>query len=446
MQIALIDAGMADSAELLQPVCGQPLVAWSIVHAQQTAGIDAAIVSGDDALAGCAAQYGAELIEPGEPEAQLARLAERGATRVAVLDARAPLRRSELLAEMLAAIDETDADDDEEEVVAVQTVQREWMRDGIVAHPSLRVHAIGRSGDGLAAVALEQWELPLLDDLAELPVLQGLVAALFDRIASPPPPELAMLVFDFDGVMTEDGVWVDQDGRESVRCRRGDGLGLQRLQAAGYRCLVLSKEQNPVVAARCRKLGLEHVQGLDDKLPVLQRMAEEAGVPRERQRRQRSALPRLGRLSGRGRRRRAGLQGARALGHPARRRLRRRARRLRAGLGAASGRRIALWLRRATSMTSAVRTSSLPVGYLARVRRCRPMAWRYTDSVWSIQSSMPKRCRNRRRPSATSSPRSAGCSQTASIAAAIAAGRAATTSPASPTTSGNAPARLTIGA
>jgi N-acylneuraminate cytidylyltransferase len=38
---------------------------------------------------------------------------------------------------------------------------------------------------------------------------------------------------------------------------------------------VLSKERNPVVAARCTKLGLEYLQGQDEKLEQLQRIASE---------------------------------------------------------------------------------------------------------------------------------------------------------------------------
>jgi N-acylneuraminate cytidylyltransferase len=76
-------------------------------------------------------------------------------------------------------------------------------------------------------------------------------------------------VFDFDGVFTDNRVWVLQDGREAVACNRGDGLGLERLRDAGFPILVLSKERNPVVAARCAKLRLDCLQGIDDKQQAL---------------------------------------------------------------------------------------------------------------------------------------------------------------------------------
>jgi YrbI family 3-deoxy-D-manno-octulosonate 8-phosphate phosphatase len=87
-----------------------------------------------------------------------------------------------------------------------------------------------------------------------------------------------LLVLDFDGVMTDDRVWVDQDGRESVACSRSDGMGIERLTRAGVEVVVLSKETNPVVTARCRKLGIACRQGIDDKLASLVKMASERSL------------------------------------------------------------------------------------------------------------------------------------------------------------------------
>lgn len=104
------------------------------------------------------------------------------------------------------------------------------------------------------------------------------------RLAQQSPNPLAtlaqirMLVCDFDGVFTDNRVVTDQEGLESVVCSRGDGMGLEMLRKTGLPIFVLSKEVNPVVAARCRKLKLEHLQGVNDKLPVLQKLATDRGV------------------------------------------------------------------------------------------------------------------------------------------------------------------------
>src|SRR4051794_36645863 len=63
------------------------------------------------------------------------------------------------------------------------------------------------------------------------------------------PDELARLVrtvrliaFDFDGVFTDNAVYVFEDGREAVRCSRADGLGLRKLNQHGLASLILSTE------------------------------------------------------------------------------------------------------------------------------------------------------------------------------------------------------------
>ncbi|MBL8963001.1 MAG: HAD hydrolase family protein [Phycisphaerae bacterium] len=72
-----------------------------------------------------------------------------------------------------------------------------------------------------------------------------------------------------------------QDGTEGVVCDRSDGLGLEMLRNAGMGMLVLSKERNPVVGARCAKLRIECVQGIDDKITALVAIGRERGVPLE---------------------------------------------------------------------------------------------------------------------------------------------------------------------
>lgn len=73
------------------------------------------------------------------------------------------------------------------------------------------------------------------------------------------------LVCDFDGVFTDNRALTLQDGTEGVLVHRGDGWGIARLREAGVKVVVLSTEENPVVAARCAKLGIEvrHALGTD---------------------------------------------------------------------------------------------------------------------------------------------------------------------------------------
>ena len=91
-----------------------------------------------------------------------------------------------------------------------------------------------------------------------------------------------LIVYDFDGVMTDNRVLVLQDGTEAVIVNRGDGLGVDRLRKAGFPQLIISTEENPVVQARGEKLQLEVIQGCGNKKSTLIKLCETRGYKLER--------------------------------------------------------------------------------------------------------------------------------------------------------------------
>ncbi len=80
------------------------------------------------------------------------------------------------------------------------------------------------------------------------------------------PESVALIVLDFDGVLTDNRVLVHQDGTEAVFASRADGLGISQLRRNGMRVVVLSAETNPVVTARCAKLQIECCQSIGNKV------------------------------------------------------------------------------------------------------------------------------------------------------------------------------------
>lgn len=90
--------------------------------------------------------------------------------------------------------------------------------------------------------------------------------------------EVRLVAFDFDGVFTDNTVYVTQDGVESVRCWRSDGLGLQKLRELGIGTVIISTETNPVVTARARKLGIRCLQDCADKVAALRGVADADGI------------------------------------------------------------------------------------------------------------------------------------------------------------------------
>lgn len=94
----------------------------------------------------------------------------------------------------------------------------------------------------------------------------------------PLPADIRLLVLDFDGVITDNRVWVDGDGREAVMAYRSDPVGLKALQKAGIQVIVISTETDPVVTARCRKIGIKAIQGVEYKPVVLQQYLQQQSI------------------------------------------------------------------------------------------------------------------------------------------------------------------------
>ena len=89
---------------------------------------------------------------------------------------------------------------------------------------------------------------------------------------------IRLVAFDFDGVFTDNMVYVFENGSEAVRCFRSDGIGLQKLEKMGIKTVIISTEANPVVSARARKLKIECFQDCQDKRGVLEDMAAKIGI------------------------------------------------------------------------------------------------------------------------------------------------------------------------
>ena len=90
--------------------------------------------------------------------------------------------------------------------------------------------------------------------------------------------KIRLVAFDFDGVFTDNMVYVFEDGSEAVRCCRGDGIGLQKLKQFGIEMVIISTESNPVVSARARKLKIPCLQDCKDKRTTLERIVRDRGI------------------------------------------------------------------------------------------------------------------------------------------------------------------------
>lgn len=89
--------------------------------------------------------------------------------------------------------------------------------------------------------------------------------------------KIRIIVFDFDGVFTDNRVIVTDSGSEAVICDRSDGLGISRAKKAGIETIVISTEVNPVVGLRCKKLKIDCIQACNDKVKALEKKIKEQG-------------------------------------------------------------------------------------------------------------------------------------------------------------------------
>jgi N-acylneuraminate cytidylyltransferase len=124
-----------------------------------------------------------------------------------------------------------------------------------------------------------------LSDWAKYEALtsSGLEMVTPGRVKRPMPEKIELIICDFDGVITDNRVWVDQDGHETVAAYRSDSVRVKDLRAVGIDVMILSSEPNRVVEARARKMGVEAIHGiaLHDKGRVMREVLEKKSINAE---------------------------------------------------------------------------------------------------------------------------------------------------------------------
>ena len=90
--------------------------------------------------------------------------------------------------------------------------------------------------------------------------------------------DIKAVLFDFDGVFTDNSVWVDENGCEYVKCSRYDGFGISALHSAGIFTCVLTTETKPLARLRCQKLRLQCFDSLNNKLAFASQILEQHSI------------------------------------------------------------------------------------------------------------------------------------------------------------------------
>ena len=148
-----------------------------------------------------------------------------------------------------------------------QEMDKQYRENGsiYVFKPEILRKYNNRLGGKILIYEMDYWSSFQIDEPEDLELVSWVMQKRAYRPTRPWPKKVELVIFDFDGVMTDNKVIVDEYGKEAVVYDRGDSLGLSRLKEAGIPVCVLSTEKNPVVAVRCRKLDIEYIQGIVDK-------------------------------------------------------------------------------------------------------------------------------------------------------------------------------------
>ena len=97
------------------------------------------------------------------------------------------------------------------------------------------------------------------------------------------PEKIDLIICDFDGVITDNRVWIDQNGKESVAAYRSDSIRIRELREKGIEVLILSSEPNRVVEVRAKKMGVEaiHGIGIQEKGRVMREVLNQKNIKAE---------------------------------------------------------------------------------------------------------------------------------------------------------------------
>jgi len=327
----------------IRSFAGYPLLAWSIAAGLQSKSVSRVIVSTDDEeIASVAREYGAEVpfMRPSELaqdrtldlpvfEHALKWLEDIEGYKpdiVVQLRPTSPIRPTEMIDSAIKIlIENPDADSVRGVVPAGQNPYKMWKFNGYdkPLHPLLHVDGVTESynaprqilpqtywqtghidairtktishkksltGDVVYPYVIDQRYTVDIDTLADWEKYETLVyqggldmVTPDDRRRRSMPKKVELVMLDFDGVVTDNRVWTDQDGKETIAAYRSDSILIKDLREKGIDVMILSSEVNPVVAARAKKMGVEaiHGMGLQDKGRVMREVLEKKNVKAE---------------------------------------------------------------------------------------------------------------------------------------------------------------------
>lgn len=308
------------------PFCGKPLLAWSIWQALEAKKIDSVYVtSDDDNILAVSEQCGAHTIkrpddisgDTATSESALLHVLDEISNEkqeapklVVFLQATSPLRTGLDLDNAISLFNEEKVDslfsatilDDfciwKSEANVFRSItynsndrrrrqDREplYLENGsfYIFKPEIIKKHNNRLGGNISIYPMPYWKAYEIDSLEQHEICEyyfrkNLLSSYLHTIGL---GHIKLVIYDFDGVMTNNKALLNENGKESVTVNRADGLGIKIIKALGVHQIIISTETNKVVQARAEKLGLDVYSGCDDKDNIVQEILSEKRLEKE---------------------------------------------------------------------------------------------------------------------------------------------------------------------
>ena len=94
--------------------------------------------------------------------------------------------------------------------------------------------------------------------------------------------KIKVVIFDVDGVLTDGGLTIGDDGQEYKTFNTQDGLGMKLLKQSGVQMAIITGRSSKVVTQRAESTGVMHFyQGVDDKLEAFNDLISKLNIKPE---------------------------------------------------------------------------------------------------------------------------------------------------------------------
>ncbi|OGL40570.1 MAG: hypothetical protein A2042_05310 [Candidatus Schekmanbacteria bacterium GWA2_38_11] len=292
--------------------CGKPLIAWTIEHALKSRYVKGVYVTTEsDEIENVSKRYGAEIIRrptklatdtSSSEEALLHVISEiekyRQIDTIVFLQATSPLREEDDIDKALEKFFSEKADSlfsatmledfclweiingkfksvtfDYKNRGRRQDRKPYYLENGsiYIFNPDILRKYSNRLGGKIVFYPMPLWKSYEIDSIEDLKICEYFMKSrlLKKQRDNFLLKNIHLIVYDFDGVLTDNKVTLREDGFESVVVNRSDGLAIGMIKEMGIKQVILTKERNMVVETRAKKLGIPSLRGVDNKKEAL---------------------------------------------------------------------------------------------------------------------------------------------------------------------------------